>query len=1051
MTDSKINNMKHIRHKSLLTLALIGIIVASCSKENQKQFGDNMTYLPISDIEVHPLGDDIPVSYTSESEWTVDTNVDWIQITPTTGKPGTTAMNIVVKPNISNDRDAEIKFSIGGVEVDRFTITQDKAVLNVLVDSLDFGWIKSEKTFKVESNIQWKIQLNDNESDKEQKFKVTSHELDEVVGMLTDEPKADTVVISSVENNLSEKENSSKITIVPFKSGEEGVPSNIATELSRTINVSQDYLIFLINYSRENLNLDNFSELGNNYVQGDGCDFVNANDHVCNREFTILSEMDWDYNVDELEAVGGRLEADGEGKDTIMGGRNVKLQKMVLYMDEPNPTRESRSFDLIFRAKGDSTASRTVTVTQKAYKLDLDDKIVAYVNEGGTDTINIETAGPWEIKEKSDWLSVSPVAGVGDTQVIIAAPRNLDTKTDLEGVVEFTTPIVPKIVSELSVEQDRFVFTVDEDKSLHNLSRLDTVRHEIKITSSGPWELELSLIGETDEVWLDIPGLQLENGKYYCDHGCDTTIYIKATSFNPNLEEDRKMNVKVQSTLHRDSGEDLNHNFNVVQERFRFDIQKSVSDLIEFNPSSFAAYKSRENENTQKFYLKCSAKWKISSDEDWLTFDPMSGNGEYCDVKMIASTNKDTSRVRIAKVIISADVDGDGVYGDKERTIEVTQDNFVFNVESAPDYTFNPWNADSVPIKVNSTAEAEWTVSSEDYVEISCEKGSGSDSFTFKPNDNGDLTKERSGRVIVTSKVLDCSHIISYTQKKYEFKLSSDEQLTFDELSESYKKSPKEVQVTCSGDWIVDAPDWVDVDRNGTGNKKLSFQAKDNVSTTKDRIDTVKIISKVGGFTHEEVVKVKQNKFVWNVEGFDPIKEPYKALNGIDERQIKIKSSGDWELLFEPEDETFVTLDNKEGGRCKDKATDVKLTVKENYTTKSRKTTLTLKSNHSDDLKSELKINQKAYEFNVPVDTVTFEAQGDERVFDVKCSGKLKPSTTSSWLDVSITNGILKITAKEYTDAKQDRRAEVTIESEHVGQNQELSKKITIIQSKAEK
>lgn len=946
MTDSKNYNMKHIGQKSLLALALIGIFVASCSKESQNQFGDNnnMTYLPISDIEVHPLGDDIAVSYTSESEWTVATDVNWIEITPSKGKPGTTALKIVVDPNISNDREAKIKFKLGGVVVDNFTITQDKAVLKVSVDNLDFGWKKSEQNFKVESNIQWKIQLND-----EKKFEVVSHKLDEAIGKLTDQPEEDSVEIWSAENNLSENENKSEIKIVPYKSEKGGkLSSDIASKLSRTINISQDYLIFLINDSRENLNLDNFSELGNNYVQGDGCDFVNANDHVCNREFTILSEMDWDYNVDTLEAVGGRLEADGEGKDTIMGGRNVKLQKMVLYMDEPNPTREERSFDLKIWAKEDQTASRTVKVTQKAYKLDLDDKIVAYANEGGTDTINIETTGPWKIKEKSSWLSVSPAEGVGDTQVIIAAPRNLDTKTDLKGVVKFTTPIVPEIESDLSVKQARFEFTVNEDKSLHNLSRLDTGRHEIKIKSSGPWEL--SLIGETEEVWLEIPGLQLENGKYYCDHGCDTTIYIKATGVNPNLEEDRTMNIKVQSTLHRDSGEDLNCNFDVVQERFRFDIQKSLSDLTEFNPSSFAAYKDREN--TQKFYLKCSAKWKISSDEDWLTFDQMSGNGEYCDVKMIASTNKDTSRVRTAKVIISADVDDDGVYGDKERVIEVTQDKFEFNVKSPLEYNFGPWHADAVTINVNSTDEAKWTISSEDEVEISLKEGFGSGPFFFKPNDNGDLTKGRSGKVIVKSEVLDCSHVISYTQEKYEFDLSSDELPAFDELSKSYKNTPKEVQVTCSGKWSVEAPDWIDVDSSGTGNKTLSFQTEDNVSTT-GRAAIVKIKSTVGEFTHEK----------------------------------------------------------------------------------------------------ELTIKQEAYDFNVPVDTVTFEAQGGERVFNVSCSGELKLVTSiPSWLkEVSITNGKLTIKAEEYTDTKQDRNAEVTIESEHVGQNQELSKKITITQYKVKK
>lgn len=1058
--------MKYIGQKSLLTLLIIGIIAASCSKDSQNQYGDDMTYLPISDLVIHPLGDVVFVSYTSESEWIVDVDVDedWIHFSSENGVPGTTTLNITVDPNIDMDRDAVITFWSGDKKkaLDSFVVTQKKTVLDISQKQFDLGWKKEDQNFTVESNIQWKIQLN---GEKKDKFAVTSHELDKVAGKIEKDfrPSEEVVTFEPNANNLSDEEDEVAITIVPVLVNGSGdkfeLGEDVKEALTTTISISQDYLIFLINDSREDVTLGGFSELGEKYVEEGK---VYMDEHVCSQKFTVVSEVDWKFDEAALADVGGRLEEVAEPTDTTIDGRDAKVYTRILHMDEPNPTREVRPYDLKLWAEEDYEAARTVKVEQKPYVLDFDAESVSFVNVGETKTLKVNTTGPWKIENKPEWLTVEPSEGVDSCKVMtIKAPeRNLGFE-DLTEILKLTSPLV-SFNSELEAKQEAFIFKVTEKEALHKMSRLDTTSYEVEINSSGPWELVLE--GD-DKSWLEIPGIQLEDGKYLCDHGCDTTIKIKATNPNPNKDRDRDMTCKIRSTLHKESGKNWNgrdiYDFGIKQEKFRFDILTGINEESSLVSQTFSSYSPEKN--TQSFYLACSAPWEIQSDKEWLKFDKNTGSGvEYRTITMTAENNVGNERNenRPATVTVWADVDGDGTFEEK-RIISVTQNKFIFDVkpEKSENDSFDPWDAAKMNVDVYTVDGAGWEVVDVLNAEVKVTTGTGNGSFTFKPTDNGSLDS-RKVEVTVKSTVSPDEKTFTYIQNEYEFDSSTEKLTGFDEISS--KNDGKEVKVTCSGPWALeDVPEWLEIKEGdtkvtkGSGNATLSFKTvMNNVSLTSNEA-TVQVVSKVEGATHTKNIKVSQNKYTWEVDGMGGKTLSYDELNE-QVHDISVKSSGKWKLSFDKKDDDFFTLNKEEGGPSKISSTDVRLTVKENYTTAPREVTITLKSEHADEnkngeLEDILIVKQEPYEYNVPTGDIEFDADGGTKEYAATCSGKLEADSDKDWLHVDIRSGKLEVEVDSHTDTKNDRTGTITIKSEHASKNSALKTTIKVTQKAKKK
>jgi hypothetical protein len=687
------------------------------------------------------------------------------------------------------------------------------------------------------------------------------------------------------------------------------------------------------------------------------------------------------------------------------------------------------------------------------FDLQTDDDLSSYINQGGeVKKLTVNTTGPWKLdteKEQwEEWLSIEPTSGIGTTELTVKSnDRNLKFD-DLEQTLQFSSELHGGAIAEsVEAKQAAFEFEVTEDDALYALSRVDTDPYDMRVVSSGPWKLEITDESQSGNDWLGMSVLKDGETEYTCDsqESTDTPIIVNAKTKNPYEDKDRIVKVTVYSTLHVDGdwgGKNIK-TFEVKQEKFNFKVQNSVADETKFDKTNFAAYKS--NTNSVNFYLKCSAKWQIDTGgATWLSFDHTSGDGRYLTLTMTADTNTGDAQ-RPATVKIKADVDEDGQYDDREETITVTQDGFVFDVDYNAFGTFGALNKTSIPVKITTTAEAGWTITCENWIGANKTTGSSTTDLTFTPEDNPNRST-RNASAVIRSNVTGESITIPFSQEAYVFDDKAMTTLsTFDELVSKAKTQEVKVSCTEGGGWTIEKPSWIKVTSGtsttdmtkGTGSTTLKLTVDENhLSTASDRTDYVKIKSDIGGY--EKKVTVKQRKYTWDVLGMGDLElDPDED----ESMPITITSSGKWTAAFDTNGSSdFVTITpaSGDGNRAAAVAT---LKVLENFTPDERETVLTVASEHSvsaSNLSKTMKITQGGYIYKVQVGDMNFDAKdGQQKVENLQCSGKLNvsKSTGASWITkAEISSGVLTITVDANKETK-ERSAEITIQSEHYKSN----------------
>lgn len=1060
--------MKTIVLKPVLALLTACAVFSACSNDKQDVYNnaDNgITYLPLpEEMHIHPLGDVINVSYTSDEDWKVrfsDSSQDWVSMTGS-GRAGTSKLSISVSPNVQSDNDRDLTISFcstdGKVVYDEFTIFQNVAILEVNQESFDLGWKKPEdnKAFTVTSNIQWRMTL-DNAS----QFAEDTEKVGKLCGTLDTEFELsdEAVEFTPVENNLDPEDRTAVFTIKPVKLDNDGNEVQLTdtdlVKLTKQVSVSQDYLLFLLNGGRYDITLSGFSELGKDYVEANS-ESINPEEHDFEKTFSITSEEEVAFDQAALAAIGGELVEGNHTEVELPDGRTAIKTDYTLYMTKPNPETKDFDYALKFWAVEDNTAFRTVNVKQKPYVFNLqtEDNLSTYINQGNeVKKLVVNTTGPWKLDTEKEvweeWLTIDPISGIGTKELTVTSNgRNLKFE-DLEQVLQFSSELHGgAIVEPIEAKQAAFEFEVTEDDALHALSRVDTDPYDMRVVSSGPWKLEITDESQSGNDWLGMSVLKDGETEYTCDsqESSDTPIIVNAKTKNPYEDKDRIVKVTVYSTLHVDGdwgGKNIK-TFEVKQEKFNFKVQNSVADETKFDKTNFAAYKS--NSNSVNFYLKCSAKWQIDTGgATWLSFDHTSGDGRYLTLTMTADTNTGDAQ-RPATVKIKADVDEDGQYDDREETITVTQDGFVFDVEYDAFGTFGALNKTSIPVKITTTAEAGWTIICENWIGANKKTGSSNTDLTFTPEDNPNRSP-RNDSAVIRSNVTGEEFTIPFSQEAYVFDDKAVTTLsTFDELVSKAKTQEVKVSCTDGGGWTIEKPSWIKVTSGtsttdmtkGTGSTTLKLTVdEDHLSTASDRKDYVKIKSDIGGYVKE--VTVKQRKYTWDVQGMSDLElDPDED----ESMPITITSSGKWTAAFDTNvSSDFVTITPASGDGNRSAAVAT-LKVLENFTPDERETELTIASEHSSSassLSKSMKITQGGYIYKVQVEDMSFDAKdGQQVVRNLQCSGKLnvsKPSS-ASWItkaEIS-SSGVLTIGVAENKETE-ERSAEITIQSEHYKSN----------------
>lgn len=196
MTDSKLfRDMKTMKYIIMLACVALGLTFVACESDVQEHLQnggkDQITHQPLGDMEIHPMGGSVTISFTSAVDWdltytcsdnttlneildTKESTIKWI------GSAGTTTFTVAVNEylnadgKVSNEKGEErwlqLQFSDAdnGVLLSKHKISQLQPYLIVNGhddnNTFNLDYADTNKDIIIESNIDWKVSLDDREN-----------------------------------------------------------------------------------------------------------------------------------------------------------------------------------------------------------------------------------------------------------------------------------------------------------------------------------------------------------------------------------------------------------------------------------------------------------------------------------------------------------------------------------------------------------------------------------------------------------------------------------------------------------------------------------------------------------------------------------------------------------------------------------------------------------------------------------------------------------------------------------------------------------------------
>lgn len=972
--------MKLIRCRAVAALAL-SMLVACQSKDDlmQAPIIDGNTVSSAEEQVLLSTGSSFSMAFTADSPWTLAGRPDWLSVSKTSGRSGTTTIKISAACNETRkDRRATLVFEAkDGSFSSSMSVVQPCPYLTISVDSLSFNWndcrIEREgvvtennpQRIKIASNVAWRIE------------EVPSTKSD-IVDLSHFSLSADRgtndydLEIIPTRDNFYKEPYDVQLKLSPLVRDENGNETELpaAAVDSYIIKLHQKNLRFLIDDSADDAEIT-FSELN------DDSDI----------NLTIDSEIGWTV----AECPSWVVMSKESGKD---------VTTVNFRADGPNQETEMRSGSILL-STGATGAYREINVVQKPYVFEWVGEDIRMENDDEREyKMTLTTTGTWEIRDIPSWLSVAPSSctlttpesGIRDHVITFRSKgQNLDFEDYLQTLRVCST--MNDLAEEISVRQDKFVFDVDASVLLADLPTMNTLAYDVRIVSSGKWE-----INDIPE-WVDVSSSSDEKGTY--------NLTIGANCGNPDVTQDRTATLSVVSLNHKAVGVSVTKEIRIKQRKYTFEVFPT-------DPVVIPAYKNKFDSFSAT--IRCSSDWSMVEYPAWIHPSITNGDGTTDVTVVFNPTVNMTKEGRNGMIRVKS------LYNNQEESISISQDAFVFDGEDKS-FVVPVMNTQAFSVDFELTAEAGWKLQPgyPTWLNPSAQSGYGSGSIAFTPAPNPDLV-ERTGRAVIQSVVSGEEKNISFQQEKY----------VFDSDPVSYKyteldKTSHVIDVTSSGPWTIgNVPSWLTLSsRSGNGSASITIKPQNN-TTLVPRQASFSVVSTLNNLKKE--ISVSQDAYKFDNT---PVSYSYATL---EERTdaFKILSSGSWTARSVP---TWVTLSKKNGtGSEAGIEESVEITSTKNLSESERQGTIQIVSNDNASLVKNISIRQDKFDFRIDHDAFVYTSPLDvsSRTLNITCPATWTITGHPSWVSVSELsgegNGLIVLTPQENLTVS-DRSAILTVTS----------------------
>lgn len=366
---------------TIFTILAAVILVSSCQKDlpdnlknvDVSQGGKTPTPAPTPTAELKvsepgqfgAKGGQQTITITASEAWTLTKSAesDWLTIKTTSGKAGTTQVDLEAKENIETKaRTATITVSSGEL-TKTVEITQSAAnsEISLSVDNLNFTSGSGSKSFSIKSNIAWTVSSSQ-----------------DWCSVNPASGSSDGSVSVSVEENTSLSERTATIT----------VESEAGTQTVKVIQSGAEPVL--------QLNKNDLS-----FTANAGSD-----------SFTITSNTNWTITSDQTWCTVSTSSGSGNGTITV----NVSENYFIV----------SRSATITVRA-GDLAQMISVIQAEANETLQLNMTSMTFDSSGGSESFTITSNTNWTVESSRSWCSLSSSSGFGDGTVTVRASENTST------------------------------------------------------------------------------------------------------------------------------------------------------------------------------------------------------------------------------------------------------------------------------------------------------------------------------------------------------------------------------------------------------------------------------------------------------------------------------------------------------------------------------------------------------------------------------------------------------------------------------------------------
>ena len=995
--------------KKFLFLVCAAGLLTACDKDKNKQTSVlNGGAISIEEAVISPVGSEVSFALTTDAAWKVYDKPDWLILSKTEGRSGTTSLVMSAEMNRTyENRECAIRFeTIDRNFSESVAGSQEYPYVELSREEITFRWNQCEEfetaaeTINLHCNTDWTMarelaNLVEKQEDDAEKPSA-EYPLSRIEDAVTDEWMA---------YSASEGSGDAELSFNPVSYNISREPRKMTLKLSGALD---SYKIVLI---QENLRF----LVDQEELQYEALDTRQI-------DLTVDSESPWVVANSPAWIVLDKR----EGSD---------ITTLSVSVDGANPTREARSGEIVLLC--DAGAQRIIKVSQKGYVFGVSPLEFNLANADTSDkSLTVASSGDWEALQVPEWVVLSAASGTGneagEALTLKAAGQNLEL-TDRTASIEFRSK--HNALSErVSVKQDAFIFTANAANT--QLPTLSTDKYNLTIRCSGTWQVSSS------ESWMEFSQTSGSG---------DATVTYNAKAANTD-ENPRKTTITVTSLLNG-----LKKTFEITQRGYVFTVA----------PETFRYPTLPTDRCTVS--IECSATWTVSSKPDWIQASAMSGTGD-ATVTLSADNNLLASE-RTGKVQFSSTYNGttkvlEVAVSQDKFTFSVSESSFAVPVITSGSYVVSVecsagWTVTGVPawikaaplshtgnstvtfqvesngelsprsasVKVNSTLSGDsreiafsqpafefdsspasfsyeainkasntvpvvcsgvWTVvNAPSWANVSPLAGSGNATLTVAPAYNV-TTSERSASFGVRSTLNGLEKSVSITQAPFVFD-SASESFSFEALN----TQTSTVNVTCMEGWTVEnAQVWMGLSAtSGSGDATISIRPANNVET-KSRSGVVQIVSTLNS-SLKKAVTITQQAFEFDETA---VSVSFETLD-VAASEITVTGMGGWTVQDAPSWLTVTPTSGSGNGR-------ISITPTQNLDTKPRTATLNVVSSLNPGLKKPVTVSQKAFEFDSTSKELSFDALSTAvQTVPVVCMSGWSVRNVPSWITVTPGSG----------------------------------------------